>query len=120
MIATLTSESFSVEKLDDLEIELNTSLALIERDFPITLQIFYTSKLSFRSCKLLIITLHVGNNFSLDASYCGWHTTVRTGILHMDAFERFNSWMCQRVLNRANPEATVIETYLVFILYLHV
>ena len=25
--------------------------------------------------------------------------------------ERFNSWICRRVTNRANPEATVIKTY---------
>lgn len=35
----------------------------------------------------------------------------------MYSFERFNSWMCQRVLNRANPETTVIQTYRVCILY---
>ena len=29
----------------------------------------------------------------------------------MYPFERFNSWICQRVKNRAHPEATVIETY---------
>ena len=29
----------------------------------------------------------------------------------MYSFERFNSWMCRRALNRAFPEATVMETY---------
>lgn len=29
----------------------------------------------------------------------------------MYSFERFNSWICRRVLNRAFPEATVMETY---------
>ena len=29
----------------------------------------------------------------------------------MYPFERFNSWICQRVRNRAYPEATVMETY---------
>ena len=29
----------------------------------------------------------------------------------MYPFERFNSWLCRRVLNRARPEATVMETY---------
>ena len=33
----------------------------------------------------------------------------------MFSFERFNSWMCQRALNRATPEATIIETYRVSI-----
>lgn len=29
----------------------------------------------------------------------------------MFKYERFNSWICRRVTNRANPEATVIKTY---------
>ena len=29
----------------------------------------------------------------------------------MYPYERFNSWICQRVLNRSSPEATVLETY---------
>ena len=36
----------------------------------------------------------------------------------MYPYERFNSWLCQRVKNRAYPEATVIETYRVRILTL--
>jgi hypothetical protein len=29
-------------------------------------------------------------------------------------YERFNSWICRRVLNRQHPEATVLETYRVY------
>lgn len=29
----------------------------------------------------------------------------------MFKYKRFNSWICRRVTNRANPEATVIKTY---------
>lgn len=29
----------------------------------------------------------------------------------MYAFERFNSWLCRRALNRYRPEATTMETY---------
>jgi hypothetical protein len=29
----------------------------------------------------------------------------------MYSFERFNSWMCQRALNRTHPEVTIMETY---------
>ena len=29
----------------------------------------------------------------------------------MFSFERFNSWMCRRAINRAFPEVTVIQTY---------
>ena len=29
----------------------------------------------------------------------------------MYVYERFNSWICQRVMNRLHPEATVMETY---------
>lgn len=37
----------------------------------------------------------------------------------MYPFERFNSWMCQRALNRAHPEITIMETYRVCIVYAH-
>ena len=29
----------------------------------------------------------------------------------MYPFERFNSWMCRRVMNRYRPEATIMATY---------
>ena len=29
----------------------------------------------------------------------------------MYVYERFNSWICQRAMNRLHPEATVMETY---------
>lgn len=29
----------------------------------------------------------------------------------MYPYERFNSWMCRRALNRRRPEATIVETY---------
>jgi len=34
----------------------------------------------------------------------------------MYPFERFNSWICRRALNRYRPEATIMETYRVKIL----
>ena len=29
----------------------------------------------------------------------------------MFAYERFNSWMTRRAMNRSRPEATIMETY---------
>ena len=34
----------------------------------------------------------------------------------MYPYERFNSWICKRALNRAFPEVTVVETYRVSVL----
>ena len=34
----------------------------------------------------------------------------------MYPYERFNSWMCRRALNRRRPEATIVETYRVSII----
>ena len=29
----------------------------------------------------------------------------------MFAYERFNSWLCRRAMNRKHPEATILRTY---------
>lgn len=34
----------------------------------------------------------------------------------MYVYERLNSWICRRVLNRHHPEATVMETYRVWLI----
>ena len=53
-----------------------------------------------------VITLHLLHHVvegicRLGPVYASW----------MYCFERFNSWMCQRVKNRANPETNVLQTY---------
>ena len=37
----------------------------------------------------------------------------------MYPYERFNSWMCRRALNRAHPEVTIMETYRVSFMDAH-
>ena len=42
----------------------------------------------------------------------------RFGPVHgtwMFAYERFNSWLCRRALNRRHPEATILRTYQVML-----
>ncbi len=38
----------------------------------------------------------------------------------MYPYERFNSWMCRRALNRRYPEATIMATYRVSYKHVHV
>ena len=59
-------------------------------------------------CLLQVITLHLM-----------YHNIIVEGIREfgpvyatwMFPFECFNSWICKRVLNRALPESTIMETY---------
>lgn len=93
-LADLCAESQCLEGIGNLEIRLNRALALLERDFPVSLQ---------------NITTHLLHHMVDTLKRCGpvygtW----------MYAFERFNSWICQRALNMRYPESTVIETYLIF------
>ena len=37
----------------------------------------------------------------------------------MFAYERFNSWLCRRALNRRHPKATILRTYQVMISSFH-
>ena len=58
------------------------------------------------ACILLDITTHILHHVTdglrrYGPVYSTW----------MYPYERFNSWMCRRAMNRRRPEATIIETY---------
>jgi len=78
-------------KLNSMESELYEVLVLLERDFPLSLQVIV-----FHLLHHLPTYLH-----KFGPVYNFW----------MYSIERFNSWITRRVLNRRYPESTVVETY---------
>ena len=74
-----------------LETEVHKGLVLIERDFPLSLQ---------------VIVFHLLNHLP---TFITWFGPVYS--FWMYQFERFNSWICRRILNRRFPESAVVETY---------
>lgn len=87
----MCAEDVSIDMLDDLERAVHHALALFERDFPVSLQ---------------VIVFHLLHHLPMFIKRFGpvygfW----------MYPYERFNSWITRRVLNRRYPESTVVETY---------
>ena len=84
-------EHVDTNSIDSLEQRVHRVLALLERDFPISLQ---------------VIVFHLLHHLPMFLKRFGpvynfW----------MYPYERFNSWIIRRVLNRRFPESTVVETY---------
>ena len=91
ILASVCQEELTTSFIDTLESGLHQSLARIERDFPTSIN---------------VIVFHLLHHLPLFLRRFGpvygfW----------MYSFERFNSWISRRSLNRRFPEATVIETY---------
>ena len=94
IIHDLCAESQSLDGVDEVRQRLNIVLARLERDFPITMQNITTHLLR-----------HIVDGINrFGPIYSTW----------MFVFERFNSWLCQRCLNKLYPEATCIQTYLIY------
>lgn len=91
VISGICAEDIAMDSVDDLEQETHHALALFERDFPVSLQVIVFHLLHH----LPMYIKHFGPVYSF------W----------MYPYERFNSWISRRVLNRRYPESTVIETY---------
>ena len=94
ILAELCAECHSSDALDHMECQLNIALASLEKDFPLTLQ---------------NITTHILHHIipgirRYGPVYGTW----------MYVFERFNSWICKRALNMRYPEATVMETFVIY------
>ena len=86
--------SYDVIMTDELEMDVHHALALVECDFPVSLN---------------TIVFHLLHHLPFFIR--------RFGPLYnywMYPFERFNSWISRRIQNRRYPEATVIETYRLF------
>ena len=83
-----------LSSLDTLAHDVHKSLALLERDFPVSLHVSVFHLLHH-------LPMYIEQ---FGPVYSFW----------MYPFERFNSWMIRRTLNRRYPEATVLETYRLF------
>lgn len=90
-LSKLCAEEVSVDGIDSLEKVVHETLACIERDFPLSVN---------------VISLHLVHHLPLFIR--------RFGPLYsfwMFPFERLNSWLHRRILNRQYPESCIIETY---------
>ena len=87
-------ESISLAELDGIEYRLHRVLALLERDFPVSLH---------------VISFHLLHHLPMYVRQFG-----PVHGFHMFPMERFNSWIGQRVMNRRFPETTVLESYKLF------
>ena len=91
VLSKICLEVMSSDVVDKLKEDVHIVLACIERDFPMSIQ---------------VITLHLLHHLPLYLErfgpvYSFW----------MFPFERFNSWISRRVLNRRYPESNIVETY---------
>ena len=91
VLSQLCAEEVDLSRMNAIEDDTHRALSLIERDFPVFLN---------------VIVFHLLHHLP--------YYIRRFGPLYsfwMYAYERFNSWVIRRVQNRRYPEATVIETY---------
>ena len=91
VLADLCAEVIDVATLDTLEYNVHKALSLIKRDFPVSLNVSVFHLLHHLPTYLR----------RFGPVYSFW----------MYPFERYNSWIIRRVLNRRYPEATAVETY---------
>ena len=94
VVKLLTDDFVKQQDIDAMEYRLHRALSLVERDFPVSLN---------------VIVFHLLHHLPLFIRRFG---PVRG--YWMYPMERFNSWIARRVLNRRFPEATVLQTYRVF------
>lgn len=86
--SVICSEKVDLDLFGNIEQQVHRVLALLERDFPVSMQ---------------VIVFHLLHHLPMFLK--------RFGPLYAFWYERFNSWIIRRVLNRRYPEATVVETY---------
>lgn len=94
VISLLTKDAISSTELDVIEYRVHRVLALIERDFPVSLN---------------VISFHLLHHLPMYIRRFG-----PVYEFHMFPMERFNSWIGKRVMNKRFPEATVLESYRLF------
>lgn len=89
VIQQVCSDDIDSQFMDVLEKQVHLVLALLERDFPMSLQ---------------VIVFHLFHHLP--------YFLKRFGPVHSFWMFNFNSWLIRRCLNRRHPESTVIETYI--------
>ena len=91
VIKCICTECIDTTSLASLGQRVHRVVALLERDFPISLQ---------------VIVFHLLHHLTVFLERFG-----PVYMFWMYPYERFNSWIIRRVLNRRYPESTVVETY---------
>ena len=91
VIKCICAECIDITSISRLEERVHRVLALLERDFPVSLQ---------------VIVFHLMHHLPKFLERFG-----PVYMFWMYSYERFNSWVIRRVLNRRFPESTVVETY---------
>ena len=92
VITSICAEDVSMDTIDTLEYEIHRALALFERDFPVSLQ---------------VIVFHLLHHLPMYVKQFG-----PVYSFWMYPYERFNSWISRRVMNKRYAESTVIVTYI--------
>ena len=113
VLGTICSDNQFLQDLPALEKEVNEVCARLERDFPISVQVctLYTCTLFGITKELKCSNSTYSDGHILRHSVKGIQLYGPVHSCWMYCYERFNSWVCQRVKNRRFPEATVMETY---------
>lgn len=91
VLSDLCSRSVDADEVDKLEYQLNRVLAILERDYPVSLH---------------VIKFHLLHHLPMFVKHYG-----AVGNFWMSPMERYSSWITRRVTNRRYPGATVMETY---------
>ena len=91
VLTSLCAEQSDLTTVDALESKVHEVLVLIERDFPLSIQ---------------VIVFHLLHH--LPMYICRFGPVYN---FWMFPYERFNSWVTRQVLGRRYPESTVVETY---------
>lgn len=91
VITRLCAEDVDSTCISDLECDVHRTLALMERNFPVSLQVIVFHLLHH----LPVFLRRFGPVYSF------W----------MYPYERFNGWIARRIHNKRFPESTVIVTY---------
>ena len=121
VIAALCAPCQKTANMETLKEKVAVALARVERDFPVSLQVInsvedyrkftyslraFLKKIDLNFLSSQVITNHILNHLPEGIEKYGpVHSTW------MYAYERFNSWLCRRALNRRHPEATILRTY---------
>ena len=98
VMSELCSETIVQGEIGQLRERVHQVLALLERDFPVSLH---------------VIVFHLLHHLQMFVE--------RFGPVHsfwMYAYERFNSWISRRVMNCRYPEGTVVATYRLLIFHI--
>ena len=91
IIRELCAECVDSSRLEELKSSVQEALALVERAFPMSLQ---------------VIVFHLLQHLPF---FVGCYGPIYG--FWMYPYERFNSWIARRVTSRRHPESTVVETY---------